>query len=84
MDDVDDVEAGKSAFLKLVAQVDASLSVVIPSAATQDNFLIALSNDNGRAMLMVAEDDLLDLVDDEDIVDEVRAKVVEAANKINA
>jgi len=80
---MDEVEAGKSAFLELVAQVDSSLSAVIPSAATQDNFWIALSNDNGRAMLMVAEDDLIDLVDDEDIVAEVRVKVVEAADKIN-
>lgn len=80
---MDEVEAGKTAFLKLMVDVDGTLTAVIPSAATQDNFLIALSNDNGRAMIMVPEDDLIDLDEDDDIAAEIREKIVNAVAKIN-
>jgi hypothetical protein len=80
---VDEAEAGKEAFLALMADVDGSLTAVIPSAATQDNFLIALSNNNGRAMIMVPEDDLIDLAEDDDIALEIREKIVAAVAKIN-
>lgn len=80
---MDEAEAGKEAFLALMADVDGSLTAVIPSAATQDNFLIALSNNNGRAMIMVPEDDLIDLAEDDDIALEIREKIVAAVAKIN-
>ncbi len=79
---MDDVEAGRAAFLKLLAQVDATATAVIPSAATQDNFLIALSNPKGRVFMTVCEDDLIDLVEDDDIVVEVRDKIREALESI--
>lgn len=79
---MDELEAGKAAFLKLLADVAPGAQAVIPSAATQDNFLIAVSTAAGRAFLTVAEDDLIDLVDDPDIVAEVRARIGEAVAKI--
>ena len=79
---MDEVEAGKAAFLKLLGEVDATAEAVIPSAATNDNFLIAVSNPKGRAFITVCEDDLIDLAEDEDIVEEVREKVREALENI--
>lgn len=79
---MDDVEAGKAAFLRLLAEVAPGARAVIPSAATQDNFLIAVSTAGGRAFLTVPEDDLIDMADDDAIADAVRARIEEALAKI--
>lgn len=57
----DEVEAGRAALLALIAQLDADVHVVIPVRATNDRYLIALSNGKAREFISIAEDDLLDL-----------------------
>ena len=57
----DDAEAGKTALLTLIAQLDPAVQVVIPVRATNDQYLISLSKDKAREFISIAEDDLLDL-----------------------
>ncbi|MDH4228420.1 MAG: hypothetical protein OEW11_01585 [Nitrospirota bacterium] len=75
---VDDIEAGKAAFNRLLAEVAPGAQAVIPVRATDDRFLIALSRGGGRVFVTVAEDDLLDLEQDDRVTAEVRASVVKA------
>lgn len=75
---MDDIEAGKAAFLKLLGGLDPEVSAVIPVRATNDNFLISLSKGGGRVFITVSEDDLLDLPEDERVTSEVREQVEEA------
>jgi len=57
----DEIEAGKTALLSLIAQLDADVQVVIPVRATNDRYLISLSKGKGREFISIAEDDLLDI-----------------------
>jgi len=75
---VDEIQAGKEAFLELLAQADPAVQAVIPSRATQDNFLISLTGPKGRVMITLSEDDLIDLAEDDDIMAEVQAQIDEA------
>ncbi|MFQ5508705.1 MAG: hypothetical protein ACE5FN_05115 [Leptospirillia bacterium] len=75
---MDEIEAGKAAFIKLLAEIDPEATAVIPSRATADNFLISLTTPTKRVFITLAEDDLIDLAEDDDIVAEVREKMVEA------
>jgi len=75
---VDDIEAGKAAFSKLLAELDPEVQTVIPARATDDRFLIALSKGGGRVFITIDEDDLLDLGVDDDVTAEVRERLEEA------
>lgn len=74
---MDEIEAGKAAFLKLLAEVAPDATAVIPTRATDDNFLIALTRGGRRAFVTVSEDDLIDLAENPDVVAEVRERVEE-------
>jgi hypothetical protein len=75
---VDEIEAGKAAFLALIAGIDPAIGVVIPSRASDDKFLIALTWGGRRVFVTVPEDDLIDLGDDPDVRADVLRKVQEA------
>ncbi len=79
---MDEVEAGRTVFLKLLGELDATAEAVIPTAATNDHFLIALTNPKGRTLISVNEDDFIDLAEDDEIVDEVREALKEALANI--
>jgi hypothetical protein len=81
---VDDVEAGKSALLALIAQLDADVQVVIPVRATNDRFLISLSKGGAREFISIAEDDLLDLDQEPAVRREVEATVRAGLSKLKA
>jgi len=67
----DEFEAGKKKFLEAVKAIDAAVEVVIPITPSRGNFLIALSKGKDRKFLSVAEDDILDLPEDEKILQKV-------------
>jgi hypothetical protein len=71
----DEIEAGKAAFERLVAEIDPGIGIVIPTRATDDRFLIALTRGGRRVFVTVAEDDLIDLDEDADVRAEVRERV---------
>lgn len=75
---MDEVEAGKKAFLTLLAEVDPEATAVIPTRASSDQFLIALNRAGRRVFVTVSEDDMIDLAEAPDVVAEVRARVAEA------
>lgn len=76
--DEDEIEAGKAAFQAMVAGIDPGITVVIPTRATQDRFLISLTRAGRRVFVTVAEDDLIDLPEDPDVARDVRRQVDEA------
>lgn len=75
---MDEIEAGKAAFNALLAEVDPAASAVIPTRASDDRFLIALTSGGRRVFITVSEDDLIDLPEVPDVASEVRERVREA------
>lgn len=75
---MDEVEAGKRAFLALLAEVDPQATAVIPTRASSDQFLIALTSAGRRVFVTVSEDDMIDLAEAPDVAADVRARVTEA------
>jgi len=78
----DELEAGKTALLALIASLDDRVQVVIPVRATNDRFLISLSKDGAREFISIAEDDLLDLEQEPMIRREVEATVRAGLGKL--
>jgi len=68
---MDEMEAGKQAFLEVVRSVDQTVQVVIPVTPSNSMFLISLTKGANRKFITVPEDDMLDLPNEADI----RAKV---------
>lgn len=62
---MDELEAGKQEFLKLVQSVDETVEVVIPTTPSRSVFLISLTKGANRKFITVHEDDILDLSEDE-------------------
>jgi hypothetical protein len=58
---MDELEEGKQKFLELVAAVDPTVEVVIPTTPSRSLFLISLTKAGNRKFLTVHEDDILDL-----------------------
>jgi len=75
---VDEIEAGKAAFNALLAEVDPQASAVIPTRASDDRFLIALTSGGRRVFVTVSEDDLIDLPEAPDVAAEVQGRLREA------
>lgn len=75
---MDEIEAGKAAFMALLAEVNPEAGAVIPTRASDDRFLIALTLAGRRVFITVAEDDLIDLPEDPDVAAMVRTRVREA------
>lgn len=68
---MDELEAGKQAFLEAVRTIDQAVQVVIPVTPSNSMFLISLTKGANRKFITVPEDDILDLPNEADI----RAKV---------
>ena len=77
-----ELEDGKAKFLEIVKSLDSSVTVVIPTAATNALFLISLAKGIHKKFITVSEDDLMDLASDPDILDDVKDLVTEALSKI--
>lgn len=75
---MDEIEAGKAAFKALLAEVDPAAGAVIPTRASADRFLIALTSGGRRVFVTVSEDDLIALPEDPDVAALVRSRVREA------
>ena len=58
---MDELEEGKQKFLELIAALDRTVEVVIPTTPSQSLFKISLSKGANRTYLTVHEDDILDL-----------------------
>jgi len=83
-DELEEIEAGKAAFMSLLAALDPEVTAVIPTRATQDNFLISLSKAGKRTFVTLAEDDLIDLDGEADIIAEVRKHLQEALESLGS
>jgi hypothetical protein len=75
---MDEIEAGKQAFLELVKSVDAAVQVVIPVTPSNSMFLISLTKGPNRKFITVPEDDIIDLPNEHSIVTKV-TKIVKDA-----
>ncbi|MBI3620776.1 MAG: hypothetical protein HY208_01110 [Nitrospirae bacterium] len=71
----DEIEAGKTALLALIGQLDAGVQVVIPVRATNDRYLISLTKGKAREFISISEDDLLDVDQEPTVRREVEATV---------
>jgi hypothetical protein len=75
---MDEMEAGKQAFLNLVKSVDAAVQVVIPVTPSNSMFLISLTKGANRKFITVPEDDIIDLPNEADILTKVTKTVKDA------
>jgi hypothetical protein len=75
---MDEIEAGKQAFLDLVKNVDQAVQVVIPVTPSNSMFLISLTKGPNRKFITVPEDDIIDLPNEPSIVTKV-TKIVKDA-----
>jgi hypothetical protein len=71
----DEFADGKNKFIQAVKAIDGEVEVVIPVTPSRGNFLIALSKGKGRKFMSVSEDDILDLTEDEQILNKVKADI---------
>jgi hypothetical protein len=75
---MDELEEGKQRFLELVNGIDGAVQVVIPVTPSNSMFLISLTKGSNRKFITVAEDDILDLANDDGIVAKVTKAVKDA------
>lgn len=71
----DEFEAGKKKFLEAVKTIDGAVEIVIPVTPSRGSFLISLSKAKARKFISVAEDDMLDLPEDDAILKKVTGEV---------
>ena len=74
---MDELEAGKQKFLEVVKGIDSSVEVVIPTVASNSQFLISLTKGGNRKFIMVPEDDILDMPTEDDILAKVTTMLKE-------
>ncbi|RMH07896.1 MAG: hypothetical protein D6704_04110 [Nitrospirae bacterium] len=79
---MDELEAGKQAFVDLVRQLDTEVQVVIPTAPSNGQFLIALAKGANRKFVTVPEDDLLDLPGVQDVQTQILQMLKEALSQL--
>lgn len=79
---MDEIEAGKEAFLELVKSVDAAVQVVIPVTPSNSMFLISLTKGSNRKFITVAEDDIIDLPNEHSIVAKITKIVKDAVGAL--
>ncbi|HEY3196430.1 MAG TPA: hypothetical protein VGJ57_00330 [Nitrospirales bacterium] len=78
----DEFADGKKKFLELVTSLDGEVTVVIPVTPSRGNFLIALSKGKARKFMSVAEDDIVDLPEDEEILKRITTEVQNAITEL--
>jgi len=74
---MDELEAGKQKFLEVINEIDSAVEVVIPTAPSNSQFLISLTKGPNRKFIMVAEDDILDIPTEDDILAKVTSMLKE-------
>jgi hypothetical protein len=73
-----ELEEGKAKFLQLIQSIEPGITVVIPTVATNDLFLISLAKGPQKKFITVSEDDLIDLPNDPSTLRDVTEQVKEA------
>ena len=79
---MDEIEAGKQAFLDLVKSVDEAVQVVIPVTPSNSMFLISLTKGPNRKFITVPEDDIIDLQNEHSIVTKITKIVKDAVGTL--
>lgn len=79
---MDEIEAGKQAFLDLVKSIDGAVQVVIPVTPSNSMFLISLTKGPNRKFITVPEDDVIDLPNEPSIVTKVTKIVKDAVSAL--
>jgi hypothetical protein len=79
---MDEIEAGKQAFLDLVKSLDDAVQVVIPVTPSNSMFLISLTKGPNRKFITVPEDDIIDLPNEHSIVTKVTKIVKDAVGAL--
>ncbi len=74
---MDEFEEGKQKFRELVASLDDTVEVVIPTTPSQSLFKISLTKGGNRTFLTVHEDDILDLPEETSAQEKTRTLLQE-------
>ena len=69
----DEFADAKEQLIAIVATIDPTVNVVIPTRATEDAFRISLSKGPHRRFISLSEDDMLDLVESTGAATRIRA-----------
>ncbi len=75
---MDEAAEGKAQFIELVKNLDPSVQVVIPTAPSNNMYLISLTKGPNRKFISLSEDDILDLVQESNIRSKVATIVRDA------
>jgi hypothetical protein len=79
---MEEFEEGKQKFLQLVAALDSTVEVVIPTTPSQSLFKISLSKGTNRTFITVHEDDILDLPDVSSVQEKTTALLQETISAL--
>ena len=79
----DEFDGGKKKFLEVVKCIDGAVEVVMPVTPSRGNFLISLTKGKARKFISIAEDDIVDLPDDESIQKKVTAELQGAITELS-
>ena len=79
---MDELEAGKQKFLEVVKGVSPEAAAVIPTAPSNNMFLISLTKGPNRKFITISEDDILDLPNEADILAKVTKIVQDAVSAL--
>ncbi len=75
---MDELEEGKQKLLELIAALDSSVEVVIPTSPSQSLFKISLTKGANRKFITVHEDDILDLPEEPTVQIKTKALLQES------
>ena len=79
----DEFNDGKKKFLEVVKSIDDAVEVVMPVTPSRGNFLISLTKGKARKFISIAEDDIVDLPDDEGIQKKVTGELQTAITELS-
>ena len=74
---MDEFEEGKQKLLEIVAALDETVEVVIPTTPSQSLFKISLSKGSNRKFMTIHEDDILDLPEEPSVQEKTTALLKE-------
>jgi hypothetical protein len=74
---MDEFEKGKQKLLEIVAALDTTVEVVIPTTPSQGLFKISLSKASNRKFMTIHEDDILDLPEEPSVQEKTTALLKE-------
>ena len=74
---MDEFEEGKQKLLEIVAALDTTVEVVIPTTPSQSLFKISLSKGSNRKFMTIHEDDILDLPEEPSVQEKTTALLKE-------